>query len=384
MMIESTVASLEPRLKRAWEDPVREWKTRHPIGKVVGCFPVYSPVELIHAAGALPIGLFGAGNQVELSHADARFVSFVCSIAKSTLELVLQGKLKEFDALFFHSICDVARNLSSVIKRNAPDQWVEYLHLPQNPSSPAAVKYMRAELLRIALKLQDLTGRKITDSALRASLAAYNACREAARSLYRLRATEPDRVSTVELYTLIRAMTCSPVEEARSLLEAAETEFRRRPMVRRDRIRVIVEGSFCEQPPIDLLSCIEEGGCHIVDDDFMKGWRWFQEPVPETGDPYLALARSYLNRSDYSSVRHDWRRPKEKDLVEKARRLKADAVIFCVAKFCEPALFDYVLFKQELEKEGIQHLQIEFEEKMWTFQRVRDEIETFVESILFR
>jgi len=53
------------------------------------------------------------------------------------------------------------------------------------------------------------------------------------------------------------------------------------------------------------------------------------------------------------------------------------------AKFCEPALFDYVIFRRELEKENIPHLLIEFEEKMWTFERTRGEVETFVESLLF-
>jgi benzoyl-CoA reductase/2-hydroxyglutaryl-CoA dehydratase subunit BcrC/BadD/HgdB len=82
-------------------------------------------------------------------------------------------------------------------------------------------------------------------------------------------------------------------------------------------------------------------------------------------------------------VRHDSRKPRHKELIEKVRRRKADAVILLIAKFCEPALFDYVLFKEELEKEGIPHLLMEFEEKMFTFERLRTEVETFVESLLF-
>ena len=40
----------------------------------------------------------------------------------------------------------------------------------------------------------------------------------------------------------------------------------------------------------------------------------------------------------------------------KVRRARADAVIFMPAKFCEPALFDYVLMKQGLEKAGVPQL----------------------------
>lgn len=65
------------------------------------------------------------------------------------------------------------------------------------------------------------------------------------------------------------------------------------------------------------------------------------------------------------------------------RRTEADAVLFLIAKFCEPAYFDYVPYKQEVERLGIPHLQLEFEEKSFTFDRLRTEIETFAESLLF-
>jgi len=40
---------------------VRRWKERHPGAKSVAFFPVYPPVELVHAAGMLPVLLSGAG-----------------------------------------------------------------------------------------------------------------------------------------------------------------------------------------------------------------------------------------------------------------------------------------------------------------------------------
>ena len=98
---------------------------------------VKGSVQLIHAAGMLPLALLGGGTSVELQHADARFQSFVCSIAKSTLELGFQGLVGGIDGFVFSNICDVARNLGSIYQRNFPDTFVEYLHLPQNSTSPA-------------------------------------------------------------------------------------------------------------------------------------------------------------------------------------------------------------------------------------------------------
>ena len=85
----------------------------------------------------------------------------------------------------------------------------------------------------------------------------------------------------------------------------------------------------------------------------------------------------------YSSVRHDFNKPRWEGLAEKVRRTRAEAVIMLIAKFCEPAYFDYVLFKKKIEEMGLPHLLLEFEEKLFTFDRLRTEVETFVESLVF-
>lgn len=352
-------------------------------GPALGCFPVYSPYELYHAAGALPIGLFGAGGSVELTHADARFQSFVCSIAKSSLELAFQKKLDGLGGVVFHSICDVARNLASLYKRNFPNLFVDYIHLPQNSTSAGSEEYTISELARVRANVAKWTKRPTDDEALRRSIKAYNRSRALMREIYALRAAAPERISATNLYLLARAGTLMPPNAHADLLRQAIEEAKTKEGKRMDRVRVIVEGSFCEQPPIGLIEVIERAGCYIIDDDFVAGWRWFLDDVDESGDPLKALARAYLRRSRPSSTRHDGAHPRHEELAARVKRLGAQAVLFMPAKFCEPALFDYALFRRALERDGIPHLLLEFEEKMWTFDRARNEIETFAESILF-
>ncbi len=362
---------------------VRKWKDQHPGAKAIGYFPVYAPLEIIHACGMLPVGLNGAGDQLDIQYADARFGSFICSIVKTTLEMGMTKHLTPFDGLLFSTICDSARNLAFVFKRNFPEQYVDFLHLPHNPSSEASVDFLMSEYARLQENLEQLGGTKLTDAALNESIELYNENRRLTRRLYDERDGNPQLMRTSELYALIRAGNFLPVEEHTKLLKQAVDELPTRAGKQRDSIRVVIEGSFCEQPPVDLIKIMEEAGCYIVDDDFVLGPRWFTKDVSVNGNPMRALADAYSNASVYSSMPHDWRNPRHKQLIEKARRRKADAVILLIAKFCEPAYFDYVLFKQELEKEGIPHLLMEFEEKMFTFERLRTEIETFVESLLF-
>src|SRR5581483_1749883 len=215
------------------------------------------------------------------------------------------------------------------------------------------------------------------------SIVLYNHSRRLVRELCQLRIQQPHLLAAWESYVLIRAGNVLPVEQHITMLEDALVKLKARQLKKRDSIRIVVEGSFCEQPPLVLIRMIEEAGCYIVGDDFVIGQSWFESDVPNEGDPVLALAESYVNRAVYSSVRHDFRKPRWDGLLEKVKASRADAVLFLIAKFCEPAYFDYVPFKQELDRAGIPHLQLEFEEKLFTFDRVRTEVETFVESLVF-
>ena len=362
---------------------VKEWKAKHPNGKVVGMFPVYTPYELPHSLGMLPVGLLGAGGKIEIDHADSRIQSFVCSIARSTLELGMTERTNDFDAIYFTSICDVARNLSGIWKTNFPHQLVEYIHFPQNMTSQAAVQHYREELKRLLDNLAAFSGRTPTTEALAHSIETYNHNRALCWKLYEIRQATPWKLSTYEAYVLLRVGTLIPVEEHTRILEEIIPMMETRETKQRDHTRVILEGSFCEQPPVELLQVIEEAGCYIVNDDMLLHSRWFTESVPVNGDPLLALAESYIQRSVSSSVRHYGLRSRKEALVKKVRSGRADGVIFGAPKFCEPALLDYVLFKDELEKNGIPYLAFEYEEKMSVFESIRTQIETFVESVMF-
>jgi benzoyl-CoA reductase subunit C len=362
---------------------VQRWKNQHPGGKAIGYFPVYAPVEIIHAAGMLPVGLSGGGDRLDIQHADARFGSFICSIVKTTLEMGLREHLKFLDGVLFSSICDSARNLCFVLKRNFPSLYIDFLHLPHNPSSEASIDFLTSEYRRSIQELQRMGGRQVSESNLRDAILLYNRNRQLIRSLYAFRLQKPHLLRAWESYVLVRAGNFVPVEEHNSILEAALEQLSVRSGKPRDSIRIVIEGAFCEQPPLDLIKLVEDAGCYVVDDDFVIGRSWFVEDIPGNGDPVRALAESYVNRAVYSSVRHDFRAPRWEGLAQKAKQARADAVLFLIAKFCEPAYFDYVLFKKKLEAIGLPHLLVEFEEKQFTFDRMRTEIETFVESLVF-
>jgi benzoyl-CoA reductase subunit C len=361
---------------------VHRWLEAHPDGKVLGHFQVYFPEEIAHAAGMLPIKLLGAGSALQLRQADARIAAFVCSIIRSSLELGLSGKLDFLSLFVTHPICDAARNSCGIWARNFENIPCQILYLPHNARSAYAVEYLEHEYRRIADVIAEVTGRPVEDEALRASIGVFNENRALIRELYRIKRETPWLITSVEAYVLTRAAAVMPREEHNELLRRALAAVENRDAKPQDRVRVVFEGGFCEQPPIDLLAVIQDV-CYIVDDDLLIGLRWLTEDVPQEGDPFLVLARAYIETSSYSPVQRDPAKPKEEMLLRRIREAGAEAAIVAAAKMCEPGLEEQVGYSHALDEAGIPHLVMEFEEKATVFEQMRMEIETFVESLLF-
>jgi benzoyl-CoA reductase subunit C len=230
--------------------------------------------------------------------------------------------------------------------------------------------------------IEGIAGRSVKEDDLRRSLGIYNRNRALLRQLYAIKRDTPWLVSADEAYVLVAIGGMIPREEHNELLETVLPQIAARPNKKQDKIRLVFEGGFCEQPPLDLIRAIARS-CYVVDDDLLIGLRWILEDVPLDGDPLFNLADAYLEKSSYSPVQHDLRKPKEKMLIERIRNSRAEAVIVTAAKMCEPGLEEQVAYLHALEEAGIPYFISEFEEKMNTFEHMEIQIETFVENILF-
>ena len=361
----------------------RAWKDAAPGRACVGHFPVYVPQEVIWACGALPVEVWGGGEKIEVELADARVQSFICSISRSTLELGLLGRLDFLDGMLFGSLCDVARNLSGVWQRNFPDKYVDYLHYPQNLKSASARGYYREDLMRLAAEVGALTGHVATDDDLDEALDLYETQRGLLRLIDTVRREEPWRLSLEEWYLMVRAGGRRTPQAHNAVLTEVLELLPERECRQKDGVRVVLEGSFCEQPALELLHTLDQAHCFVVDSDLARGLHWFKEPLPRTRDPWSDLVEAYFTHAEGSVVRHFSPSERSARLVERVRAADAEGVVFCTAKFCEPAFYDFVLHKRALEREGVPFMAVEFEEKMGSFESIRTQAETFSESILF-
>ena len=380
------VTRIVQRCEALFEDlnfeAVKEWKAAVPGRKAIGYMPVYVPRELIHAAGMLPVGILGGGDQIEVIQGDAYYQSYICRIPRSTIELGLTGRLDCLDGMLFPSICDVIRNLSGMWQMLFKDKYVRYVDVPQNYQDNVGGVFYQQEMQQIRDDLGKMRGSPITDEELNASIAVYNENRQVIRDLYAYRAAKPWQAPTSEVYLLLRAGMVLPVEQhtqlVRDYLAAAEQVTR----PKRDNARVVINGSFCEQPPLALIKSIEMAGCYVVDDDFLLVTRWLLDEVPANAKPLEELSKAFLHRSASTAAKYDaTREEKGVFLMKQVKTRGAEGVIFAAPSFCDPALLERPMLQDVLSQHGIPHTAFKYAENTGQMAPVREQAGTFADSI---
>jgi benzoyl-CoA reductase subunit C len=361
-------------------EAVRAWQERTG-KKAIGHLPIYAPREVIQAADMLPVGILGGGDQIEIIRGDAYFQSYICQIPRSVVEMGLTARLDCLSGMLFPAICDVIRNLSGVWQLLFPEKYVRYIDVPQNLEWQVGGRFYKHELEELGRGLGEVSGTAPTAERLRAAIVEHNLSRRLLRELYDLRAKSPQLVPTSEAYVLVRAGYQLPAAEHAALLREYLDAARATQRAELDQARVILVGTFCEQPPLGLLKTLERAGCYIVDDDLILGARFITEDVDEQGDPWEALARAYLEHSAHTSSRYVPEEQKGRYLVERCKQRQAEGVIFCAPSFCDPALLEQPMLESALDRAGIQHTAFKYSESTAQFQAIHEQAGTFSDSI---
>jgi benzoyl-CoA reductase subunit C len=380
------VIQIVERCQALFEDlelnAVKQWKAAVPGRKAIGYMPIYVPRELVHAAGMLSVGILGGGDQIEVIQGDAYYQSYICRIPRSTIELALTGRLDCLDGMLFPSICDVIRNLSGMWQILFKDKYVRYFDVPQNYEDAIGGTFYINELQTLREDLGKLRGAPISDEELNASIRVYNANRRAVQDLYAYRAKNPWQAPTSEVYLVLRAGMVLPPEEHTQLVRDYIVAAEALPRPKRDNARVVLNGSFCEQPPLGLIKSIEMAGCYIVDDDFMLVTRWLLDDVPASGNPLEELSKAFLHRSATTAAKYDAKREdKGVFLLKQIKTSGAEGVIFAAPSFCDPALLERPMLQDVLSKHKVPHTAFKYAENTGQMAPIREQAGTFADSI---
>jgi bcr-type benzoyl-CoA reductase subunit C len=354
---------------------VTSWK-KETNGKVVGWLPIYVPEELIHAAGALPVSLWGG--RTEIARADGHLQGFACSVVRSVLEYGLKGTYNMVDGFIFPSTCDHIQNTSDIWAAVFPGRPKFDLVYPANRQSKASTDYLKRLFIGLQEWLAALTGSEAGEGRLRESIAIYNHYRALSSELAILRSSRPECMSGLEFSLITKAALFLEKTEYNRRLAELLPWLASRTVRPQPKVRLVATGIMAE--PQEILEVIDELGGAVVADDLALGARILRAPADETLPPLSALVDRHLRLGPCSTL-YDCRKERGSHLLELAARNNADGVLFLSMKFCEAEDFDYPVLKAELEAAGLPLLLLEVEQQMSALGQVRTRLQAFLEIL---
>lgn len=342
----------------------------------VGIMPVYCPEEIVHAAGYLPIGMWGAQKK-QISKARTYLPPFACSIMQSVMELQLEGVYDDLEAVIFSVPCDTLKCMSQ--KWNRPVPAIVFTH-PQNRkiAKDAANVFAREEFNIVKEKLEDILDVHISNKAIKNSIAVYNENRAACREFSDVAAEYAAVVTPSDRHAVIKARWFMEKSRHTALVNELIAALKAEPAPEFKGKKIIVTGIQVE--PYDVLDIFQENGFAIVADDLAQETRNFRQDVPDDDDALMALARAW-NEFDGCSLATDANKPKGQMIIDAVKKYGADAVVVCMMKFCDPEEFDYPILLQEFEAAGVKNLYIEVDQESTAFEQVKTRIQTFAEIL---
>lgn len=348
--------------------------------KPIGCFPLYTPDEIVDAAGFLPIGLWGGPGG---SGAGEKYLqSFCCSVMRANLSQAMGNTYHMLKAVLIPAFCDTLKCVCENWKAAVPQIPVIPLVYPQNMESPSAKVYLEGEFLRIKEKLEQFAGRPVSETELTDSWNRFEACRAAMREFTILAEKHPGWIKVRDRHKILKAYYFMEKDDYCNRLKCINRELNNVGQnSEQGFIRVVATGLMLE--PDALLSALERNRICIAADDLAQGSRSFRVPGPEGGSVVQKMACRFLNQRG-DPLLCEPKKSRGRQLIELVKLTKADAVLIAMMKFCEPEEFDFPVYKKELEREGIPYLYLELEQNMKSAESIETRLEGFVEVMMQR
>ena len=360
--------------------------------KIIGYTCLFAPLELILAAGAIPVRI--SSGWYDTSKLGDRVVPVeVCPTIRSTIGakmIELSPFLEQSDALITTLTCDGMTKLSEIL---GDYKQVWGMSNPRIKDSAQALKFWNEEIKQIKSNLEKLTGNKINSKNLRTAILKTQKATRAFRRLQSLRKDNPVilgrdamLVNQAYMWDDIDRWT----EKTETLCDELEHRMQRKEWAcPPDTPRVMITGTPMFWPDNwKLPSLIEEGSPRgvLVADELCSGERLLCDPVgidEWTMDDMLnAIGERYLMAStcpcftskDGNKDRINW-------LLNKAKENHVQGVIYCVVRGCMLYAMEYTRVKRALDKANIPVYYLDTDYTREDAGQLKTRVEAFLEML---
>ena len=363
--------------------------------KVIGYFCMFAPIELIIAAGAIPIRV--NSGWYDTSNIGDRIVPVeVCPVIRSTIGAKMIGLspfLELSDALISVLTCDGMTKLSEILRDYKP-VWA--MPLPRVKDAPHSLEFWRDEVKALKKQIEEFTGKNITGKKLRQAIELIQKATKSFRRLQELRKGRPVIMGR-DAMLVNQAFLWDDIKRWTEKTEALCDELEQRVKENRwvcppDTPRVMVTGTPMFWPDNwKLPSLVEEASPQgvIVADELCSGERLLYDPVGvdewSSHDMFRAISERYLMTStcpcftskDGNEDRINW-------LLNKVKEWKVDGVIYYVVRGCMLYAMEYTRVKRVLDRLNIPVYYLDTEYTREDVGQLKTRVEAFLEILSAR
>lgn len=339
------------------------------------------PEEIVLACGAIPVGLHRGGEHEPVMIAGAyqpRWLDTFCR-AQIGYKASKGEPFCELIDLFVVPITDHH-------VRAVSDAWQFYgfgdifIFGVPHAKTEHALQYYLQGINSLREKLEDFTGVKITEQALREAIVLCNRERELFRKISEMRKSESPPLTGREFARLSHASLIADKKFMVDTLESVCAELERRSLPQQG-TRVLLTGSTLAYGDEKILRVIEEAGGAVVVEEFAEGLRYYWNTVDLEGDLMEALAEAYFKKR----IAAGWFRPaKERRdfLIQLAKEYHVNGAIWYQLMYRDTYITESTMFPRILkEATGLPMLLIESDYDAEEIGALRTRVETFIETI---
>jgi benzoyl-CoA reductase/2-hydroxyglutaryl-CoA dehydratase subunit BcrC/BadD/HgdB len=354
--------------------------------KVVGYLSALTPIEMLTAAGVVPVRLKGDVSEA-ITKADGPWRPSSAPSSENVFDAALKGRFGYLDGMVMPHQCDSTEKTNNEWSYNLKLPYWHFLNVPHVTDDPS-LDFFTSVLGVFRKSLERLTGHAVTDGDLARAVAAHNENRRAMRALYDLRKSDPPLISGVEMTKVLVAAMRLPVEESTALIEAVTREVKHRgaPSAPARGPRIMLIGDQIDD--IAIARLIEGAGARLVMDCLSMGSTMYWPDVDATPDPLGGIAGRYLRKLKLPTTYVAHGEGYEENLEARfghmrtfVEEFRVDAAVLFVYKYCDPYGFEVPAIKDFIEKAGASVLYLEDEYSTASLGRVKTRIEAFLEMI---
>ena len=338
--------------------------------RVVLVAPVYTPEEIVHSMGLVPMGVWGA--DTELKEAKKYFPAFICSIVQSIVELGVKGIYNGASAILIPSLCDSLKVIGQNWKYAVPSIPFIPMTYPQNRKTEFGKTFVLEGYKRVISDLEDATGCKFEEDKLDASLRIYNEHNAAMRTLTEVLPYHPEVLPSQRSDIFKSAFFMRKEEHTALVLKLVAALNAVEPGT--PKTKIMTTGILADAPA--LLSILTDNDFQIVADDIAAESRQYRTDAPENGTPLERLADKFC-ALDNCSVLYDPKKARISHILETARASGAEGLLIVLTKFCDPEEFDVPLIKKACAATDLPCISIEVDRQMVNYEQARTALETF-------